>query len=134
MKIYNYLFYKSYQMGERSKNFVGAPVLGGILWVGGVFMFNLGSIAFLLEAFGITGNLIGDRKYKYFVGLLFMVFLLFYYSYKGRYKKIIAHYEEKERNTSKAIPPLIVVLFYTIISFGLLLLSGMYKNGDGLFK
>ncbi len=31
MKIYNYLFYKSYQMGERSKNFEGMPILGGIL-------------------------------------------------------------------------------------------------------
>ncbi len=74
-------------------------------------MFNLGSIAFLLEAFEFTGNLIGERKDKYIVAFLLILFLIFYYSYKGRHKKIIAHYEEKERIAGKAIPPLIVVLF-----------------------
>jgi hypothetical protein len=92
------------------------PVLGGILWVGGVFMFNIFTIAFLLEAFDLDASFIFEKKYKYIFSFFLILLLLFYSSYKGRHKKIIAHYEEKERIAGKAIPPLIIVLFYNVTS------------------
>ena len=51
-----------------------------------------------------------------------------------RYKKIIDRYEEKENVTGKSIHPVFVISFYYIVSFALLLLAGMFKNGDGVFK
>jgi formate hydrogenlyase subunit 3/multisubunit Na+/H+ antiporter MnhD subunit len=132
--IYNYLFYKGYQLGKWSKNFDDIPVLAGVMWVCACFIFNLFTIAFLLEGSGITGNLIFDRKYKFIFSLLLVLILIFYYAYKGRYKKIVEKYEDKERNTGKGLHPLIVVTIYFVISFGLMMIAGMYKNNDGIFS
>lgn len=134
MKIYNFLFYKSYQLAERSKNFDSTPVLGGILWVMGCFMFNTFTILFLFEGSGLSGSLILERKYKYIISFVLVFFLTFYYSYRGRYKKIVERFKERERMAGKEIQPLIVVILYLVISFVLMLLAGMYKNGDGIFN
>ena len=41
MRIYNYLYYKTYLLAQRSKNFDDIPVLGGMLFVIPCFMFNI---------------------------------------------------------------------------------------------
>ena len=132
--IYNHLFYKGYQLGKWSRNFEDIPVLAGVMWVCGCFMFNLFTIAFLLEGLGITGNLIFDREYKFVVSLSLVLILIFYYSYKGRYKKIVEKYEDKERNSGKGWHPLIIVVIYFVVSFALMMIAGMYKNNDGIFS
>ena len=132
--IYDYLFFKSYQLGKRSRNFEDLPVLAGVIWVGVCFMLNIFTIAILLEALGFSGNFVLDRKYKYIFSLLLVLILILNYSFKGRYKRIIEQYEEKERQASKGLHPVIVIIFYYALSFLLLLLAGMYKNGDGIFK
>jgi hypothetical protein len=132
MKIYNYLFYKSFILAKKSKNFDDVPVLGGMIWTALCFIFNLMSIFFLIEGFGINTGIGSVLEHKYIMGLATLGLLLFYYSYKGRYKKIVKCYEEKEKH-SVSIHPIIVIIFYYVGSFGLLLLAGLFKNKDWIF-
>jgi high-affinity Fe2+/Pb2+ permease len=134
MFIYNYLFYKSYQIGQRSGNFEGMPVLAGVIWVSFCAMLNLFTLYFLLEGLlGVNQNLF-KREYKYIFALIWVLLLIFYYSYKERYKRIIAHYQDKERSKGKSLHPIIVIFLYYGLSFVLGTLAAMYRNGDGIFK
>lgn len=132
MKIYNYLFYKSYLLTKRSKNFDDMPVLGGILFVVACLMFNIFTITLLLESIGFIEDYPFKEKYKYpFVYSLILI-VLFYYLYRGRYKKIIEKYEETNMGKIQ-IHPILVIIFYYLTSFGLLLLAGLYRNHDWIF-
>jgi len=95
MKIYNYLFYKSYQLAIKSRNFDDMPVLGGIIFLVLCLMFNLFTIMLTLEGFGLIDiNL--DEKYKYLFSLALMLTVLFYYLQGNRYERIIEHYHKME--------------------------------------
>lgn len=134
---YDYLFFKSYQLAQTSKNFEDTPVLGGICFgIIPCLMFNAFTVMFFIDAVfkselsqstGIVKN------YKYFFAGLLLISALLYYRHKGRWKKIVAKYEAKESKSGKGIHPAVVLITTYVISFVLLMLSGMYKNGDGIF-
>lgn len=132
MRIYNYLFYKTYLLSKRSGNFDDVPVLGGLLFVLPCLMFNIFTAFMLLDAWGLNTGIEFKKEYKYIFTFSLLVFLLLYYLYKGRYKKIIEKFEQKKKGIS--IHPIIVIIIYYGISFGLLLLAGMYKNHDWIFN
>lgn len=132
MRIYNYLFFKTYQLAQRSRNFDDTPVLGGIMFVIGCVMFNIFTISFLLEGFGII-DVSFEKEYKFPFTLGLILLLLLYYYFNGRYKNIIEKYESKERQAGKGIHPMFVIIIYYIISFGLVLLAGLFKNRDWIF-
>lgn len=132
--IYDYLFYKGYQIGKWSKNFDDMPALAGIIWVAFCFMLNIFTVTILFEAWGLSSSFSFESKYKYIFSLALVLLLIFYYTYNGRYKKIVERYEDKERNKGNSLHPIIVILTYLIISFGLGTIAAMYKNGDGIFK
>ena len=131
MRIYNYLFYKTYLLSQRSKNFDDVPVLGGLLFVLPCVMFNIFTVFMLLSAWDVKTGVEFKREYKYVFTFSLLFLLLFYYLYKGRYKRIIEKFEQKKKGIS--IHPIIVIIIYYGISFGLLLLAGMYKNHDWIF-
>ena len=132
--LYDYLFYKSYQLGKWSRNFEDIPVLAGVIWVGMCFTFNIFAFTFLLEGLGYINSVAFESKYKFIFSISLILLLIFYYMYKGRYKKIIEKYEEKERAKGKCPHPIIVIALYYVISFVLGTMAAMYKNGDGIFS
>ncbi len=132
MRIYNYLFYKSYLLAQRSRNFDDTPVLGGIIFITGCLMFNIFTIAIFLEGVGFLEGYPFKEKYKYPFVFSLIFILLFYYLYKNKYNRIIEKYEERNKGKNQ-IHPIIVIAFYYLISFGLLLLAGLYKNQDWIF-
>ena len=132
MRIYNYLFYKSYLLAKRSKNFDDMPALGGIIFVVACLMFNIFTIAIILDSMGIIDEFPFRREYKFIFSISLVIIVLFYYLYNGKHKRIIEHYEKKNIN-KRQLNPVIVILIYYSISFGLLLLAGMYKNHDWIF-
>jgi len=134
MRIYNYLFYKTYILAQRSGNFNDAPVLGGIIYVIACVMFNIFTVSFIIQGAGIieTDFIIFDKQYKWIFSILLVILVLAYYYYNGRYKKIISKYE-KEKEGKLIIHPLIVIFIYFSTSFALLLISALYKNGDWIF-
>lgn len=131
MRIYNYLFYKTYLLSQRSKNFDNVPVLGGMLYVTPCLMFNIFTVFMLLDAWSINTGIEFKKEYKYIFTFSLIVILLLYYKYNGRYKRIIEKFEQKKNGI--LIHPIIVIIIYYGISFGLLLLAGMYKNHDWIF-
>jgi hypothetical protein len=133
MKIYNYLFYKSYLLARNSKNFEDMPALGGSIFVIACVMFNIFAILLFFEGLGLKISFSFKKEYEYIFSLFLVLMLLFYYQYKGRYKKIVEYYEEKMGH-NKQLHPLIVIVLYYIVSFCLVLLAGMYRNNDGIFK
>jgi hypothetical protein len=62
MKIDDYLFYKTYILAEKSRNFEGIPVLGGIIFVGFCVVMNVGAIVMLAEGFGVNVDIRLLRK------------------------------------------------------------------------
>ncbi|HCY41796.1 MAG TPA: hypothetical protein DHV48_10640 [Prolixibacteraceae bacterium] len=132
MRIYNYLFYKSYLLAQRSRNFDDIPVLGGMIFVIACVMFNIFAISFVLEGAGLI-DIDFKEKYKYPFSFGLIGILLFYYLYKGRYKKIVEKYSESSKNGLQ-IHPILVIIFYYLISFFNMLIAGMYKNNDWIFS
>jgi hypothetical protein len=131
--IYDYLFYKSYQLGQRSRNFDDMPVLAGVIWVSLCFILNLFTLKFILEAGGIINISIGV-KYKYIFSLILILLLVFYYTYKGNYLCIIKKHEAMERRRGRSLHPIIVIASYYIISFLLGMVAALYRNGDWIFN
>jgi hypothetical protein len=133
MMIYNYLFFKGYQLAVRSRNFDDMPVLGAIIFVVSCVMFNIFTVFLLLEGSGwAEGSFKKEYKFSFSLGLTLTV--LFYYLYQGRYKKVLERYEQKERARGIGVHPVLIFVIYYGISFGLMLLAGIYKNGDWIFN
>ncbi len=133
MKIYNLLFYKGYQLAKKSRNFNDPPVLGTLLFIAPCVMFNIFTLIFLLQGLGWLDNWNLADKYGYIFSLFLVILLLAYYLYKGQYKRIIKSYENSESISINKIHPFIVFIFYYLVSFGLLLIAGMYKNNNWIF-
>ncbi len=138
MWIYNFLFYKTFLLAQRSRNFDDTPVLGGMLIVILCVIFNIFTIlGFLdgigfLKSIGLKTSITISKPYQFPFALALIVLLLFYYQYKGRYKKIIEHYEGKTGFIMR-LYPLIVILIYVVSSFLLLLIVAAFKNHDWFF-
>ncbi len=132
MRIYNFLFYKTYLLAKRSRNFDDSPVLGGLIYVTICLSLNFFTIVGLLEAIGYDNGIDFKKEYKYPFGLILVILLFIYYNYKGRYKKIIEKYESKNQGKAQVHPVIVIIIYYGL-SFGLLLLTGMYKNHDWIF-
>lgn len=126
MKLYNMLFYYSYLAGMRSHNFEGMPVTAGLISVLPNLILHVITLAFLLEMLGIPAvdYLLYSKVYLVIFFSLLYVLLEVYYSYKGRYKKIISYYEEKESNFWKR-HPVWVYIISMLISIILLLVVGV---------
>lgn len=128
MNIYNLLFYSTYLLAKRSKNYQGMEVFGGIIFVVICLVFNFYSLIFLYEF--VSNDSFFDKIhgfYRFLPTLLIAILVFLYYHYNDRYKKKLNKYEFKQISTTKCI--LIVVVYY-VISFLLMLLSGMLRNGD----
>ena len=132
MKIYNYLFYKSFVLAKKSKNYDDIPVLGGMVWPFLCMTLNFLTIIGFLEGLNVNTGADFILKYKLFFSFGSGGLLMFYYSYKGRYKKIVKYYEDR-KDKGINIHPVIVIIFYYVLSFGLLLLAGLFKNKDWIF-
>ncbi len=94
MRIYNYLFYKSYLLAQRSRNFDDTPVLGGIIFVVGCLMFNIFTMFGLLEGFDIRTGIEFRKEYRFVFSISLVLLILWFYMHNGRYKKIISYYEQ----------------------------------------
>lgn len=132
MRIYNYLFYKSFVAAKKSKNFDDIPVLGGLMFLSLCVEFNIFTVFGFIEGLGLNSGIDSILKYKWIFAFGLLGLLLFYYSYKGRYKKIIKHYEDRKDKMIQ-IPAAIVIIIYYLGSFGLLLLAALFKNRDWIF-
>ena len=130
MRIYNYLYYKTYLLAQRSKNFDDIPVLGGMLFVIPCFMFNIFTFFLILEGLGINTGTELKKEYKYVFSLSVFVLLIFYYSYKGRYKKVVESFELKKKG--KQLHPVFVIIIYYGISF-VCFLAGLYIKHVWIF-
>jgi hypothetical protein len=138
MWIYNFLFYKTFLLTQKSRNFDDTPVLGGILFIILCVMLNIFTILGFFDAIGflksigLKTGITFSKPYRFPFALALVVLLLFYYQYKGRYKKIIEHYEGKTGFIMR-LHPLIVILIYVVSSFLLLLIVAAFKNHDWFF-
>src|SRR5690606_21202516 len=118
--MYNYLFYKSYKLGLRLKNWNDNPLLFAIGVVGFIAIMNIATITMITDKL-ITTNISESfsmiNEYKYIVAIIILGMLIFYYRFNNRWRRIISGYEEKEQKNSKVIHPAIPVLIIFAASF-----------------
>jgi len=107
------------------------PALGGLVFVSLCLILNLFTVIGLLERLNINTHIEFRKEYKYIFSLSIVVLLLFYYLYKGRYKKIIESFEQKKGGIK--LHPVIVIVIYYGISVFLMFLAATYKNQDWIF-
>lgn len=117
---------------KKSKNFDDFPVLGGIIYVSVCLLLNLGAVLFFFERL-LNISLLNFSQERYSFGkivsaTLIVILPMIYYSWKGRYKKIIEYYDKKKKT-----PNWLIIILSITISFLLLLLAGMFRNKDGIF-
>lgn len=131
MRLYKLLFFHSYQINKRLKKRVENPVLDSIPFLILGIGFNFFTLFFLLEIF--LGNRfdifwISDVKYRYIFGGIFVLLIISYFGYKKRYQKIIDEYSKSYGKYSLTFNILFVLLYY-VLSFVMLLMAGMQRNG-----
>lgn len=134
--IYDYLFYNSYQLAKKSKNWEDTPILFAVMIVGSCFIANLFTLKFIIDVFW------GDKIFfkqnleslKYIIASILCLFLVFYYTYKGRGEKIVAKYDTREKEGKRKVHPLLPVLLYLLLSIVLMFLIGMYKHQYWIFS
>ena len=136
--MYDYLFYKSYTLAKRLKNWEDAPILFSTSVLGFGLIMNIATILFVVE--GIVGESKLDlspaiatiNRFKYIFGALMMFIVYSYYSHNNRGEKIVSKYENKKANIK--LPAILVLIVYYFGSSFIAMLSAMFRNGDGFFK
>ena len=118
---------------KKSKNFDDVPVLGGVIYVSSNIILNFMAILIFLDRLIKLDIQSFFNQPKYSLGKiisasLIVILPMIYYSWKGRYKKIIKYYDNK-----KMIPNWLIIILSMTISFILLLLAGMFRNRDWIF-
>lgn len=132
MIIYNFLFYNAYLLGKKSGNFKDIPVLGGVIHVVPFFIYNLFSLLFVMEGLKIK-VFEYDRSDSFYIAFSLLILFLLYYSVNKRYIKIVDSFDKKDIPNSTKFQ-LFVVISYHLIGFLIVLISGLYKNKDWIFK
>jgi hypothetical protein len=131
--VYDYLFYKSYQLAKKLKDWEDTPVYFATIVVGVCAILNFASLLFLLE--GLSGNnsrfidiFSFAKRFKYiFASILMFLFWLFY-SYNDRGEKICKKIELKEKIKNNPANPVIVIILAYVLSIVLINISSMYKH------
>lgn len=130
MLLCNYLFYKGYELGIKTKAFEGIPILGGVLAVGMWIVLNLQSILLLLFYF----YHISPPPINRYIGVfVFVNTLLIYYSYKGRGRKIVERFDQMNHPIYR-LSPFIAVFGSLMIASIILAFVGLYINEFKMLK
>ena len=134
MQIYNPLFFHIYELALHSKSNRDMPLFITVSVISSCFMFNVGSIVFLLQgAELIASENLFPKSGKIVGALLFLGWVTGYYLYKNRYKSIYGMYKSRYLKPFNVWKSVLVVVVYYLASFAILLLSALYKNGDWIF-
>ncbi len=139
MVIYDYLFYKAYQLAKKSEKWEDTPVFFATLIVVLCAFLNVAALSFLVEGY-ISPNSTFNKdfsesivKYKTVVAIILLFVVWKYYSFKGRGERIVNKYDEK-KDPFRKIHQLVIVLTAYFLSTFVTMIAAMYKNGDGFFK
>lgn len=125
MIFYDFLFYASYNQGIKSRNYDDIPILGGITPVS--FCLGLNFVTLLIIINRVFNIHFGFSKVgKVVFAVIWAASLYFYYSYKGRYKRIIDKYDKKKDFSQFYNMPYVLIIFLYMILAIILLLLVMY--------
>lgn len=118
--IYDFLYYKTYLLAEKSGNYKGIPILGGIIFVSFCFMLNLGIPRLILSRFNIFHYSLSVFEKILLAGIV-LGSTYFYYWFRERGRKVIEKYESlKEKHRIYKLHPIIVILIYCSTSAAIL--------------
>jgi hypothetical protein len=133
MRVFDFLFYKSYELNKRANDLDSTPVFRSIAYL------YVCSFACLLPIFSLMEDLFNIKIFNLLAGwrtLLFLIglyaFIYFCYSYKRRYRKVIEHYEA-QTGWKKKIHPAIVTNLYLVISLCFMLLYAIFRDKYWIF-
>ncbi|MBR6936192.1 MAG: hypothetical protein IKH63_01245 [Prevotella sp.] len=130
MLLCNYLFYKGYELGIKTKSYKDIPVFGGVLIVGIWIILNLESILLLLYHFFHISLPPINRFFSAFVTVNA---LLIYYSYKGRGRKIVERFDQMNHPIYR-LNPFMAVFGSLILASITLAFVGSYVNDFKMLK
>lgn len=74
------------------------------------------------------------KETRFIGALVFLALVSGYYLYNKRYLKIYDAFKRKEAEPIKTWKAILIIVTYYLISCGVLLLAGLYKNKDWIFR
>ena len=117
-------------MSNPKNSFNDIPLFASLMYVCSTFIFNVGAIEFTLEGFGFIPKMPDLNSYVA-VPLLF-IFFYFYYSFHGRYKKIVEKYDKF--GAPSYLHSVIISLSYVFASAFIMFIAGMFMNKSWIFE
>jgi hypothetical protein len=129
--LYDLLYYKCYTHGAKTGRYWGGSALGAYGPVAWCLLLNASALALVLERLLQTEGSLAKHPVVFFAvaGCLYGG-TIWYYNRHSR--RIIDRYEDS--TWVNRLPLVLMVVGYYAISFGLLLLSAIYRNHGGVFK
>lgn len=122
-----------YELALRSKSNREMPMFITISVINLCFMFNVFSVALILEGLGLATDLF--PKETRFIGVLvFLGIVSLYYLIGNRYKKIYENYLVKRKRSPSTLKATLIVIVYYTVSGAILFVSALYKNKDWIFE
>ena len=125
--IYDYLFFKSFQLSKKLKQWKDTPVLFSIMITLACMILNAFTLIIALEIFGVIDEIPSVSKYRYLVGFFLVALPCVYYT--KRSTRIISKYEKKENSSGKTYNSVVVIVLYYIFSILLINLVSVYRFG-----
>ena len=138
--MYTFIFYHSYRLALRLKEWNDTPILFSTMSLGTCVVFHLGAILFLVEAtWAKRGSFDAIFQFmevgRYIVAVAVVGGIYLYYARNGRGEKIYKRISENpNRNLVYNINPMLAVSAAYVLSFLAGMVAAMYRNGDGIFK
>ncbi len=118
MGIYNILFFHIYELALHSKSNRDMPMFITVSVITLCFMFNVGSVIFVLQgAQVITDNNLFPKGGKIIGSLLFLGWITGYYLYKSKYKKIYETYKFKYNKPFSVWRSVLIVISVVLVGF-----------------
>lgn len=118
----------------RSNNFVGLPVLAGMMMVIPNVAIHIAVLVNLLKYIGFTwpGRLLDEEIWGRIFYVSIFVCIYVYYAYKGRYKRVVEKYN-LGRDTYWKKHPFVTIVVYFVTSLITMALAGVFMKKTGFF-
>jgi len=115
MMVYNFIFYRSFKLNIRSRNFNSTPIIAGLTWVVPSLILNLLTHYTVLSIVFKLDDIVYSRPVSFALGAVTCVLLFIYY--KKRFKRIIEKYKEKSSGEPSRILSSLIVFGFFAFSF-----------------
>lgn len=129
--IFDHLYYQGYRLRKiRNDDLASIRASDGFVLMS-VF-YTIGAIVFIIEGvIRFWGYSFGEA---WLIPIIILAIPVFLYYRKERREEIYRKYLNKAKDKKINVHPLVTLILYHVLAFGLILLAGFFRNRDWTFS